>query len=298
MTPRFDILIEPAELAQLLGDPRLVVIDCTVHLTVRPVGPAQIDSGKPDWEKAHIPGAHYVHLVDELSDSAPGMAAGSGLPDFAQTEALLRRLGVNDDSMVVLYGSAYPPAATRAFWVLHATGVRNLRLLNGGVCAWRAAGLPLSDAPVPLPAPGDFKARPRPELRSDKDDMLASLSDSSVQILHALSTEQFLGSGGTHFGRPGRIPGSLSLPFRTTFDPETLRFHPPDALARLASEAGVRFDKKVRIYCGGGLAASCDFLILHMLGHPDLSLYDLSLTEWAGDPALPMITGPEEKPAA
>lgn len=287
-------LITPQELAARLDDPRLVVLDCTVTMITQPVGPSIIESGLPGFEANHIPGAQYAHLVDDLS--APHAHMAYGLPTPERITALLRRLGVRQDSTVVLYGWGYPAVVTRAFWVLDVMGVQDLWLLDSGLAGWREAGLPLETGPAKTRTAGDFTARPDLSLLSEKQDMLAGIDDPAVQLLNTLSREQFLATGGAHYGRPGRIPNSLSLPFRDTFDVASLRFHDRAALEQLAKDAGVRFDRKVRIYCGGGIAASGGYFVLRLLGHPDISLYDGSLTEWSNDPELPMVTG--EEPAS
>ena len=92
--------------------------------------------------------------------------------------------------------------------------------------------------------------------------MASGMTDFRVQLLNALSREQFLGTGRTHYGRPGRIPSSIHLAFRDMYDADTLKFYPSATLAGVVAEAGIKFDRKQLIYCGGGIAASGVFFVL------------------------------------
>jgi len=102
--------------------------------------------------------------------------------------------------------------------------------------------------------------------------------------------EQHAGTGGNSYGRPGRIKGSVNLPAAHLLDPKTNEFLPAGELRKRFAAIGA-FDKEVITYCGGGIAASADALALVMLGHPNVRLYDASLSEWATEPSLPMETG-------
>ena len=102
--------------------------------------------------------------------------------------------------------------------------------------------------------------------------------------------EQHAGSGGNSYGRPGHIKGSVNLPAAHLLDPATNEFLPPAELRRRFETAGA-FGKGVITYCGGGIAASADAFALVLIGHPNIRLYDASLSEWAINPTLPMETG-------
>jgi thiosulfate/3-mercaptopyruvate sulfurtransferase len=123
-----------------------------------------------------------------------------------------------------------------------------------------------------------------------KEEVLRSIGDKAVCTLNALLPEQHAGTGGNSYGRPGRIKGSVNLPAAHLIDPATNVFLPADELRRRFASVGA-FDKEVITYCGGGIAASADAFALVMLGHPNVRLYDASMSEWATDPSLPMETG-------
>jgi thiosulfate/3-mercaptopyruvate sulfurtransferase len=125
---------------------------------------------------------------------------------------------------------------------------------------------------------------------ADKDAVLAAIGDGAVCTINALQAVQHAGAGGNSYGRPGRIAGSVNVPTAGLIDPATNTFLPPERL-RAQFEAVHAFDRRIITYCGGGIAASATAHALVMLGHPDVRLYDASLSEWAVDPALPMEVG-------
>ena len=149
---------------------------------------------------------------------------------------------------------------------------------------------PSTDAP--RPAPARFVARARPEMIATKSQVAAALSDPRVRIVNALTAKQHTGEGGVHYGRPGRIAGSVNVPAHRLVDGESKVFLPAGELAAMFAETGADKAEKVITYCGGGIAASADAFVLALLGHDNVALYDGSLSEWVKDPAAPMETGP------
>jgi thiosulfate/3-mercaptopyruvate sulfurtransferase len=123
-----------------------------------------------------------------------------------------------------------------------------------------------------------------------KDAVKAAIGNDEICTLNALLPAQHGGSGGNSYGRPGRIAGSVNVPAAHLLDPVTNTFLPADELRRRLGAVGA-LDRPVIAYCGGGIAASADAMILVMLGHTDVKIYDASLSEWAKDATLPMETG-------
>ena len=110
-------------------------------------------------------------------------------------------------------------------------------------------------------------------------------------MVNALAPEFFLGAGPSRYGRPGRIPGSVSVPAASLLDPTDGTFVSLDEARRAHEAAGVTPDKHVVAYCGGGIFATVGLFLLHQLGYPDLTLYDASMGEWAREPDLPIESG-------
>ncbi len=283
-----EYLVSTDWLAAHLADPDVLVFDCTTHLIPDPKTTYQVVSGRADFEAAHIPGAQFIDVQDDVSDSTQRLRFMA--PSAEAFTAVMRRFGVNANSRVVLYSTANVWWATRVWWLLRMFGFDNAAVLDGGFQKWRAENRPVEAGAAKPRAPGDFTASaPRP-LMVGRDTVLAAIGDGDTCTINALTTQQHAGTGGNVYGRPGHIAGSVNLPAAHLVDPATSTFLPAEALRARFADVGA-MNKRVITYCGGGIAASADALVLTMLGHKDVVVYDASLSEWARDPALPMETG-------
>jgi thiosulfate/3-mercaptopyruvate sulfurtransferase len=284
-----EYLVETDWLADHLGDPKLVVLDCTVHLIPDPKITYTVKSGREDYEKGHIPGAQFIDVQADLSDNGK-LPLRFMLPAPAGFAAAMRRFGASDDTKVVTYSTANPQWATRVWWVLRCYGFNNCTVLNGGFQKWSHEGRAVETGPGKARHAGNLTERPAKPLMADKNDVLAAIGDGAVCTINALQAPQHAGAGGNTYGRPGRIKGSVNVPTVGLVDPATNTFLPPEQL-RAKFNAVHAFDRKVITYCGGGIAASATAHALVMLGHPDVRLYDASMSEWAIDDTLPMEAG-------
>jgi len=285
-----EYLVETDWLAANLGDPNLVVLDGTVHLIPDPKITYTVKSGREDFEKGHIPGAQFVDLQADLSDNTQQRLRFMR-PGAAEFAASMGRFGVGPDIRVVLYSTANPQWATRVWWLLRTFGFDAAAVLNGGFQKWAREGRPVETGPARPRPPAKFVVNEdRAGLMVGKDAVLAAIGDAGACTINALQAAQHAGSGGNTYGRPGRAKGSVNVPTVGLLDPEKGTFLPAAQL-RAKFDAVGAFDKRVITYCGGGIAASATAHALVMLGHPDVRLYDASLSEWAVDPTLPMETG-------
>jgi len=285
-------LVSVAALDAVLGDPDVRVLDATVVLERPPEGgPYEVVSGRAGYDAGHVPGAHFADLVTELSDpDAPYPFMRPSAERFAQAAGAL---GIGDGVRVVAYAQASPQWATRLWWLLRSYGFDAVSVLDGGLEAWKAAGLPLETATPPAPPAKTFTPRPRPELLATRADVEA-IADGSAPacLLNALQPEVFRGEGPSSYARPGRIPRSTSLPGASLLDPESGRFRPVAELEAQLRAAGALGEEPVVAYCGGGIAATLDLFALHLAGREQgARLYDGSLTEWTADPELPLEVG-------
>jgi len=282
-------LVETDWLAAHLADPDLRIFDCTTYLDPDPVNTYSVRSGRPEWAQGHIPGAGHLDLQGELSDAASPLRFT--MPTAEQFAAAMSRHGVGDGTRVVLYSAGSVMWAARIWWMLRAFGFDAAAVLDGGLDKWKAEGRALSTAP-PHHGPARFVAHPRPELIATKGQVAAAVRDGRTCIVNALTARQHTAEGGVHYGRPGRIAGSVNVPAHRLVDAETKVFLSAGDLAAMFAETGVVEAGKVITYCGGGIAASADAFVLTLLGHDNVAVYDGSLSEWAKDPAAPMETGP------
>jgi thiosulfate/3-mercaptopyruvate sulfurtransferase len=282
-------LIDTATLAGILGDPSVRLFDCTMHLTPKPDNSGQdVASGRADYLKGHIPGAAFIDLAEDLSDTAsPHRFSALGPEAFAAAAGCL---GIGDDTRVILYDGGYNAWAARVWWMLKRYGFDNAAVLDGGIIKWRNEGRPLATE-VTTYRPATFSARPRPGFFADKARVAAAIDAPDVRIVNALMPEQHAGKGGVHYGRAGHIPGSCNVASRGLLDPKTNALLPIDELRRRFGNAGLLGEERVIAYCGGGIAASLTALALAALGKDDVEVYIHSLQEWANDPNLPMEVG-------
>ena len=280
-------LVSTEWLAQRLGEPELRIYDCTVHLLPDPPRIYKVVGGRADYEKGHIPGAGFIDLQEDLSEPDPKLRFMMAGPErFA---AAMSRHGLGPQQTAVLYSQTNPQWATRVWWMLRAMGFDRAHVLDGGLTKWKAEGRPLSTEPATYPQ-ARFEAKPRPGLLVGKEQVEKAIGDGAVCTLNALRRELHDGSAKVNYGRPGRIPGSVNVPSVALVD-ERQAYLPADKLRALFQGAGVAPDKRVLAYCGGGIAATSDVFVLHMLGYDDLAVYDASMSEWAADPRLPMEAG-------
>ena len=285
-----EFLIATDALARQLGDPDLRILDCTSHLIPDPKITYQVVPGRADFEKGHIPGAQFIDIQADLSDNSHRLRFMK--PSAEAFAAAMGRFGVDAGTRVVLYSTTTPQWATRVWWLLRVFGFDDAAVLDGGWQKWSREGRPVESGPARSRPPANFVVREERPLMVSKDEVREAIGERAVCTLNALSAEQHAGTGGNTYGRPGRIKGSVNLPAAHLIDPATNALLPATELRRRFEGVGA-FGKEVITYCGGGIAASADAFALVMLGHPDVKLYDASMSEWATDPTLPMETGPQ-----
>jgi thiosulfate/3-mercaptopyruvate sulfurtransferase len=282
-------LIDTATLTAALGDPNVRLFDCTTHLTPKPDNSGQnVTSGRADYLEGHIPGAAFIDLAQELSDTtSPHRFSVLGPEAFA---AAAGRLGIGDGTRVILYDGGYNAWAARVWWMLKGYGFDNASVLDGGIIKWRHEGRPIATEATTYP-PARFTARPQPGFFADKARVASAIGAPDVRIVNALLPDQHAGKGGVHYGRRGRIPGSCNVASRSLLDTKTNALLPVAELRRRFGDAGLLGTERVIAYCGGGIAASLTALALAALGKDDVEVYIHSLQEWVNDPAMPMEVG-------
>lgn len=286
-----EYLADTAWLAAHLHDPDVVVLDCTTHLVPNPRTTFDVVPAREDFERGHIPGAQFVDIMNDLSDTTQPYRFMRPTP--AAFAAAIGRFGVGGQTRVICYSTTTLQWAARVWWLLREFGHDNAAVLDGGFAKWQREGRPVATGPsVPRP-PHVFPVRAVRNLMADRDEVLGAIGDTAVCTLNALRPEQHAGTGGNTYGRPGRIAGSVNVPASELVDAEGCLL-PAEVLRAKFARVGA-MDRKVITYCGGGIAASADALALVMLGHPNVKLYDASMSEWARDHGLPMETGPMQQ---
>ena len=275
-------LVTAAELAEALASaspPTLLDVRWTVGL---PPG-----NGLPGHLEAHIPGAAFVDLDAELADP-PGRRGRHPLPEAAAFAAAMRGHGVSSARPVVAYDQGDNVGAARAWWVLGYFGHPDVRVLDGGLAAWAAAGLPLRGGPEPPPPPGDFTSHPGGRAILDAAGAAALARDGV--LLDARTLVRYRGEQEPIDPVAGHIPDAVSAPTTDTMDPARPGFLAPATLRQHFARFGATPDAHVGAYCGSGVTAAHEVLALCVAGIP-AALYVGSWSEWITDPTRPVATG-------
>lgn len=276
MRPDNADLLSTDELAALLGSPDLRLVDATW------IAPAQGQDPAALHAAAHLPGAIFFD-IDRVA--APPSGLPHMLPDAATFATAAASLGIAAEDHVVVYDqNGIASAACRAWWTFLHFGQRRVSVLDGGLPAWRGAGLPLESGPSAAPAPADRGPIPGRLPVLGREDVLAGIA-TGAPLVDARSVERHTGAGPEPWGEPGRIPGSLNLPYTELLDDQG-RLLPPAALARRVTAAALP-DGPLGTYCGSGVTACVLIFALARLGHGGLALYDGSWAEWVRSEGTP-----------
>lgn len=266
------MLITATELAALLaaGEP-VTILDVRWQLSE--------PDGRQAYERGHVPGAVYVSLEDELSDHSLTGRGRHPLPSGRALEAAGRRWGLRDGVPVVVYDDWNRAGSSRAWWVLTAAGVAGVRILDGGLSAWRGE---LESGPVE-PAPGDVTVA-YPDLYAGALPTLTADEAIAVEtLIDARAPERFRGEVEPIDPVAGHIPGARNVP-STGLLADDGTFLTEQDLAQLLGGGSVG------AYCGSGVTASVLVAALASLG-VDAALYPGSWSEWSSDTARPVETG-------
>lgn len=265
---RPEILTDVAWLAEHLEDPTVRVID------------ARVPFEQALYATAHIPGAVFVNTFTDLPIMPPEAFA-----------AAVGRLGIDNDTTVVIYDTDGGAWGARLWWALKLHGHDRAMMLNGGLRQWLMAGYPLEQT-APTVMPTTFT--PATDLRwlATADEVRTAIDGSEVVLLDTTPLSMYLGDFAM-YERPGHIPTALSFPTPDTIEGGvSMMVLPPATLSRMLARLDVDPTKRTVTYCGGGFYGAHAAFVLYLMGFEDVALYAGSLMEWTSDPSNPMTTEP------
>ena len=265
-----EVLVDVDWLAARLDDPAVRVVD------------ARMPFEASLYETAHIPGAVFVNVSNELCCPSAIMP-----PD--EFASLMGSLGIGDDTTVVVYDTEGGRWAARLWWALQFYGHEHAAMLDGGLRAWVSSGGAV-EAEAPAVEPAVFTPEVQPRWVATIDEVKAAIDDPAVSLVDALPRSSYTGDWPAFGG--GHIPSAVSLPAPDTLNEVTLTVHSPDVLAPMLMRLGLDPEQRVITYCGGGPYGSHDAFVLYLMGFDDVGLYDGCMMEWTSDPSNPVHVVP------
>ncbi|GAB2706633.1 thiosulfate/3-mercaptopyruvate sulfurtransferase [Microbacterium marinum] len=244
-----------------------------------------VPEGRPAYVAGHLPGAVYVDLERELASPGHPELGRHPLPSLDELRTAVQRWGVNGGDLVVAYDDNDGVAAARAWWLLRRRGV-DIRVLDGGLRAWIAAGLPLQT--------GDVAVEPGDAVIGDDDPGVISLPDVARLPQHGVlvdvrSPDQYRGRAATLDPIGGHIPGAVNVPAVTHMRPDG-RLRAPSEIASALAAHGIRPGVTVAVYCGSAVASTHSALAFELAG-VDAKIYTGSWSQWSRTSGRPVATG-------
>jgi thiosulfate/3-mercaptopyruvate sulfurtransferase len=276
----FRTLVSTAVLASRMDEPAFVVVDCRFKLD-------ETGWGEREYAAAHIPGAVYAHLDRDLSGIKTGTNGRHPLPDLADLQRTLARLGIASGMQVVAYDQDTGMYASRLWWLLRFMGHDPVAVLDGGYAKWVAEGRPVRNGIEQRPE-ATFAAAPRLDMIVDADSVAAIARDPSARLVDARAPQRFRGEMEPLDRTPGHIPGAANHFFQNNLDDRGTFRTPEDLRGRLQTAIGGVNPADVVCYCGSGVTACHNLLALEHAGLSGARLYPGSWSEWCSDPKRPV----------
>jgi thiosulfate/3-mercaptopyruvate sulfurtransferase len=275
-------LVTPEWLNERLGQPGFKVVDGSWYL------PDQNRDAKAEFRDGHIPGAVYFD-IDEIVDGTSDLP--HTMPNAASFAEDAGALGLSETDTIVVYDGMGIFSAARVWWMLRTFGAKEAYVLDGGLPAWRAAGLPLEVGET-LPETAAFHPRFDANAMADLDVVATALESATHTVVDARSAPRFRGEAPEPRPgiRAGHMPGARNVHYASLTD-AVGKMRTPAEIEKAFREAGVDLSSPVITTCGSGVTAATLLLALAQLGKDDVRVYDGSWTEWGGRPDSPVVTG-------
>lgn len=271
-------LISPESLAARLGEPDLRIADVRWYL-------GEPERGRLEYEQEHIPGAIFVDLDKDLA--APTGPGRHPLPEPAALADRLGELGFGSGDFIVVYDDVMGTVAARLWWMLDNLGHQRVAVLDGGLRAWRVAGLPVS-TDSPTAAPRELRLADRWSNLVDREELVGRLDE--VTLIDARAPERYRGDVEPVDPKAGHIPSAINAPAKVALGGDGRFLAPADLVEKLQSVAPA--GRPVVASCGSGVTACHTALALRVAGLPDPLLYPGSFSDWSRSD-LPVAFGSE-----
>ncbi len=276
-------LISPEGLAEMLEARDLQVVDCRFDLMAP-------EAGRKQYLESHIPGASYADLDADLAAPVGPTTGRHPLPAVEALCGTLGRLGIGNESQVVVYDGGNGGIAARLWWLLRWVGHERVALLDGGFAAWEALGLPVTAGPE-LVATGTFEGSPDPDMVTETRDLLGpDARHHRSSLVDGRDAARYRGEIEPIDPVAGHIPGARNLPFTDALSQQG-RWRPVQELRCLWEPVvGADTDAEFTVMCGSGVTACHLALSASLAGYRLPRVYVGSWSEWIRDPGRPVAT--------
>lgn len=264
---KFDSIINPTELHQILGQENLVIIDVRFNLK-------DTEWGRTEFEKSHIPGAQYAHLDDDLSaEIIPEKTGRHPWPSIGKIESIFSKLGIGENSQIIIYDQFHGGVAARLWAMCLYVGLENTAVLNGGWKAWEDNTYPVSSESA-VAKRSEFAAKESIINIVDVDEL-----QNHECLIDARASKRYHGLEEPIDPVAGHIPGAISIPFLDNLNADHSWKSKEEIESRFTD---VPTGKSV-IYCGSGVTACHNLLALKYIGYPLASIYGGSWSHYITD---------------
>jgi thiosulfate/3-mercaptopyruvate sulfurtransferase len=280
----FTTLIDAATLSSQLEREDLVLFDCRFEL-----GNAQW--GESEYARAHIPGASYLHLERDLSSPITAASGRHPLPDPETFARNLSARGVGERSQIVAYDQGNGAYGARLWWLARWIGLKHVAVLDGGLAAWRAAGLPL-ESTVRNATSQTLTVKLNSAAALTSEELNDQRQRPGNLLVDARGAERFAGRNETIDPIAGHVPGARNYPFLGNLGPDGKFLSKDELRRRWSTVLGALPPSAVIAMCGSGVTACQNLLALEHAGLSGARLYPGSWSEWIRDPSRSIATGP------
>ena len=266
-------LISASALNDNLAHGQWVIVDCRFSL-------ADTNWGRDEYSQAHIPGAFYAHLDEDLSGPIlPGQTGRHPLPTVEAAAALFSSWGINEGTQVVAYDDKKGAIASRLWWMLRWLGHTSVAVLDGGWTVWKTSGYALSKA-QPVKTPGHFQARPQDHLMIEALEVNKIREDANYKLIDSRAAARYRGEEEPIDPVAGHIPGAVNAPFAENISEEGVLLSKEKLQDRFREILQQTPVEQTVFYCGSGVTACHNLLALYHAGLGEAKLYPGSWSHW------------------